>query len=162
MLVSVVHQHESAISIYVCPLSLEPSSHPIAPLQVVTEHQFELPASNSKFPLAIYFTYGNVYVFLLLSQFIDRSHPLLLLRCPQVFSLHLLLYPCPEKRFSSTVFLDSILRVNKQYLFFSFWLHSVTDSREHRYFDILSLFCFHTLVALKYAYIFLEMLPFKK
>ena len=29
-----------------------------------------LPASYSKFPLAIYFTYGNIYVSILLSQVI--------------------------------------------------------------------------------------------
>ena len=51
-------------------LSLPPTSYPIPPLWVVTEHQVELRARYSKFPLAIYFTYGNVYVSLLLSQFI--------------------------------------------------------------------------------------------
>ena len=43
------------------------------PLQVVTLHQVELPASYSKFPLAIYVTYGNVYVSMLLSPFIPPS-----------------------------------------------------------------------------------------
>ena len=32
--------------------------------------RIELPASYSKFPLAIYFTYGDVYVSVLLFQFI--------------------------------------------------------------------------------------------
>ena len=57
-----------------------PTSHPIPPLQVVTLHQVELPASYSKFPLAIYVTYGNVYVSMLLSPFVppslSHSHPM--------------------------------------------------------------------------------------
>ena len=63
MLVSAKHQHESAIGIYIYPLPLEPPSHstpPIPPLWVVTEPQLEFLGSHSKFPLAIYFTYGNV------------------------------------------------------------------------------------------------------
>jgi len=38
-----------------------------------TVKKAELPASYSKFPLAIYFTYVNVYISLLLSLFIPRS-----------------------------------------------------------------------------------------
>ena len=34
---------------------------------------FELPASYGKFPLAVYFTYGNIYVSMLLSQLILPS-----------------------------------------------------------------------------------------
>ena len=37
------------------------------------EHQIEHPVLHSNFPLAIYFTYGNVYVSVLLSQFILPS-----------------------------------------------------------------------------------------
>ena len=49
---SAKHQHDSAI--------------PIPPPQVVTEPQFEFPESYSKFPLAVYFIYGNIYyVFLI-------------------------------------------------------------------------------------------------
>ena len=51
-------------------------SIPIPPLWVVTECWLELPVSCSRFPLAIYFTYGNVYVSLLFSQFIPPSHSL--------------------------------------------------------------------------------------
>ena len=50
-------------------LKLPRTSHPILPLEVVTEHQVEIPESYSKFPLFIYFIYGNIYVSLLLSQF---------------------------------------------------------------------------------------------
>ena len=60
MVVSAIHQHEWAARIHV-PLPLPP--HPTC--------GFEFPASYSKFSLALYFTYGNVYVSLLKS-----SHPL--------------------------------------------------------------------------------------
>ena len=46
------HQHTHVPSL----LNLPPTSHPIPPLQAVTEHQVELPVSYRKFPLAIYFT----------------------------------------------------------------------------------------------------------
>ena len=57
---------------YLCPLPLEPPSHhsPHSTPLVVTEIWIELLASYSKFLLAIYFTYGNTYVSVLLSQFI--------------------------------------------------------------------------------------------
>ena len=58
--------------VYTCPLPLGPPSH-LPPLLVVTEHQFELPESCSKFPVAIYSTSGEVYVFMVLSPFIPPS-----------------------------------------------------------------------------------------
>ena len=76
VLVSAIHQQESAM-VYICPFPLEPPSHllshPIPPLWIVTEHWVELPVSYSKFPLAIYFTYANVYVSMLYSQFVPPS-----------------------------------------------------------------------------------------
>lgn len=43
VLVSAIPQHESVISIYIYPLSFEPSPYPtpILPLEVITEHQAE-------------------------------------------------------------------------------------------------------------------------
>ena len=71
VLVSAIHQHESAIGIHMSPRSsASPTPHPIPSIQVVTEHQFELLESYSKFPLAIYFTYGSVYVSKLLPPFV--------------------------------------------------------------------------------------------
>ena len=55
------------------PLNRPSTPCPIPHLQVVTEHWTELSASCSKFLLAIYFTYGNVNVSVLLSQFILPS-----------------------------------------------------------------------------------------
>ena len=40
----------------------------------VTEHRVELPVLHSNFPLAIYFTYGNIYVSMPPSQFISFLH----------------------------------------------------------------------------------------
>ena len=90
VLVSAIQQQESAM-VYICFFPLEPPSHllshPIPPLWIVTEHWVELPVSYSKFPLAIYFTYANVYVSMLYSQFVC---PLLSLLCPQAwFSMFL-------------------------------------------------------------------------
>ena len=46
---------------------------PSHPSRLSQRTWFELPTSYSKFPLAICFTYGNVYVSMLLSQFIPLS-----------------------------------------------------------------------------------------
>ena len=61
-------------------LNLPPVSYPISPLQVVTEPQCELPVSYSKFPLAVYFTYGGVCFQATLSIRLTLSFPTL---CPQ-------------------------------------------------------------------------------
>ena len=55
-------------------LNFLPISHPIPPFWVDTEPLFEFPESHSKFPLAIYFTYGNASF--LITSF-HASHPLL-------------------------------------------------------------------------------------
>ena len=78
-LISATHQHELATGVYMSPL-LDPCSLCFPPLQVVTEPQFEFPETYSKFPLAIYFIYGNVSFHVTYS--FHTSHPLL--PCPQV------------------------------------------------------------------------------
>ena len=99
--------------IYIYPhipslLRLPPPTIP--PLQVVTKHQADLPVLCSCFPLAIYFTFGSVYMSMPLSDFVPAypsPSP-----CPQVHSLCLHLYSCPAPRFIRTIFsfffLDSI------------------------------------------------------
>ena len=74
MLVSAIHHHESVTGI-LCPLPLELPSHPQPhpTLYVVTKQWIELSVSHSKFPLSVSFTYGNVYVSMLLSQFFPPS-----------------------------------------------------------------------------------------
>ena len=76
------------------PLTLSPTS----PLPLVIELRFEFPESYSKFPLAVYFTYGNVSFHVTL--FI---HPILsFLTC--LFSMSVY----PKNNFTGTIFLESI------------------------------------------------------
>ena len=90
-----------------CPLLLEPPSH-------LSPHPTALGCHRApdwarciiQHVLAGYlFTYGNVYVSVLCSQFIPPSlSPL----CPQLSSLYLHLSCYPSDEFSSTIFLSSI------------------------------------------------------
>ena len=57
-------------------LPLEPPSHILPHLTRLGCHRtlgFELTASYSKFPLAVYFTHGNLYALMILSQFIPPT-----------------------------------------------------------------------------------------
>ena len=75
MLVSAIYQHKSATDTHTsCPsrTSLPPSS-PSHPSSLSQSTGFELPASYSKSPLAIYFTYGDVYFSMLLSPLAPPS-----------------------------------------------------------------------------------------
>ena len=103
-------------------LHLPPTLH-IPPLQVVTKHRADLPMLCSCFPLAIYFTFGSVYISMQLSHFVPAypsPSP-----CLQVHSLHLHFYSCPAPRFIRTFFFSFFfqipyIRVSIGYLFFSF------------------------------------------
>ena len=65
VLISAVHQLESAVGIHMSPPSGSslPPPTPSHPSRLSQSTRFELPASCSKFPAALYFTYGNVYLF---------------------------------------------------------------------------------------------------
>ena len=67
-----IHQYVSAIGIQVSPLSWTPfpSPSPPQPSRLSQSTSFGCPAACLKFALAIYFTYGNVYVSVLFSQII--------------------------------------------------------------------------------------------
>ena len=74
VLVSAIHQHDSAIHRYTCVpsfLNLPPTTSHLSRLS--QNAGFELLASYNKFPLAVCFTYGNVYVSVLLSPFPTMS-----------------------------------------------------------------------------------------
>jgi len=75
VLVSDIHQHESAIGLYMSSPSWTSLLTPPFPLLLGCHRAlFEFPESHSKFPLAIYFTHGSVYVSMLLSPFIPPTH----------------------------------------------------------------------------------------
>lgn len=69
-----VHQ----LYVYIYPFPFRPPSHPppIPPLEVITAQGAELPVLCSRFPPAVCFTHGGVYMPSLLSQFIPPSPPL--------------------------------------------------------------------------------------
>ena len=81
---------------------------PIPPLQAVTKHRADLPVLCGCFPLAIYPTFGSVYMSMPLSRFVTahRSPS----PYPQVRSpVGLCLYSCLTPRFFMTFFpLNSI------------------------------------------------------
>ena len=109
---------------YVLSLLNLPSHLPFHPTpQGCHRHHVELPASYSKFPLAICFTYDDVYVSMLLSQFIPP--------CPSstvstsLFSMYAFLL-LPYKQVHQYHFFQTPYTcINTRYLFFSFWLTSL-------------------------------------
>ena len=58
-----IHRHEMAIGIHMSPPSYPPPPPPFHfhPSRLSENPAFEFAASYSKLPLAIYFTYGNLY-----------------------------------------------------------------------------------------------------
>ena len=124
VLVSAVQWSESAICIDIFPPSwtsflLHSPSHPSRSSK---KHWAELPVLYSRFPLAIYFTHGSVYMSILISQFLppSSSHP-------APFHINMsILYVCDsipalEQGSSLPFLLFPHVCVNTQYLFFSFW-----------------------------------------
>ena len=91
----VSHRHTYVPSL----LKLLPVSLPTPPLYVGTEPLSELPETYVKFPLAIYFTYGNISFHVILSIHLTLSSPLM--------SISLFLH-CFPVNFFSTIFLESI------------------------------------------------------
>ena len=74
-MVSAIHQQETAIGIHTSFPSKTPLPPPSAsqPSRLSQSIGFGFPVSHSKFLLAIYFTYGNVYTSMLLFQIIPPS-----------------------------------------------------------------------------------------
>ena len=99
-----------------------PPTLPIPPLQVVTKHRANIPELCGCFPLAIYFTFGSVYIYMPHSHFFPAypsPSP-----CPQVHSLCLRLYSCPAPRFFRTIFF--FLRFHIYVLAYSIFFHFLT------------------------------------
>ena len=61
--------------VYISPLTSEPPSH-LPPLEIDTEPLSEFSEPYREFPLAIYFTYGNVSFYVTLSIYLTLSSPL--------------------------------------------------------------------------------------
>ena len=101
----------SQLYVYVYPhipsLLRLPPTLPTPPLSVVTKRRADLPVLCGCFPLAIYFTFGSVYMSMPLSHFVP-AYPSPSL-CPQVHSLCLCPYSCPApSTLEPFFFLDSI------------------------------------------------------
>ena len=86
--------------VYISPVAPKYPSH-FPALEVVTEHWVGLLVLFSRFPLALYFTYGLVYVPMLFSQFVPLSPS-------PTGSTSLRLHCCPANRLIGAIFLDSL------------------------------------------------------
>ena len=122
VLVSAIYQHESTICIHMPCTSWTSLPLPTFPPKVVTEYGLELPASYSKFPLAIYFTHGNVRFHAILSilptlSFPDCVHESVLCVCVSTAALQIGSL-VPSLQISYTC-------ADIQYLFFTFWFTSL-------------------------------------
>ena len=129
--VSAIHEHESAIGIHYVRslLNLSPTSLPIPPLLVVTEHQVWTSCVHTANSHWLSILHVIMYMFLCYS--FNLSLPLLPLLCLQVCSLCLCLH-CLVNRFISTIFLDSIyICFSLSDLLYSVFIHLIrTDSNE--------------------------------
>ena len=125
-MISAIHQHESAMGVYVFPHP-KPASYLPSPPHPPGWSQctgFECPASCIELTLVIYFTYGNVHVSVLFSQIIPPSPSP---RVPKHVR-YICVFCHLAYRVIITVFLNSIYIyncVNILYWCFSFLLHSV-------------------------------------
>ena len=100
-----------------------PPTLPIPRLQVVTKYRADLPVLCGCFPLAIYFTFGSVYMSMPLSHFVP-AYPFPS-PCPQVHSLvGLHLYSHLAPWFFMTIFFFFFqipyMCFSIRYMFFSF------------------------------------------
>ena len=106
-----------------------PPTLPIPPLQVVTKHRADLPVLCSRFPLAIYFTFGSVDMSMPLSHFVPAY------ASPTSHVLKSILYVCVfiavlPLGSSGPFFLDSIYMCQHTVFVFLFLTSlCITDSR---------------------------------
>ena len=130
ILISVTYQHESAIGIHMSPpswISL-PNPTPLDPSKLSQNTGFELPVLYSKRPLAVCFTYDNVYVSVTLWILLSLSFP----HCVHKSALYVSISTAALQIDSSVPsFQIPYVCVNIWYLLFSFWLASlsITGSR---------------------------------
>ena len=105
-----LHNKVNQLYAYIYPhipsLLCLPPTLPIPPLQVVIKHGADLPVLCSCFPLAIYFTFGSVYVSATLSLHPSLPFPLPMSSSP--FSLSASLFLSCHQVHQYHFFLDSI------------------------------------------------------
>ena len=121
--VSAIHQHESALGIHESSPSWTslPLPTPFHLSRLSQNIRSELRVSYSKFPMAIYFTSGNVYASMILSKFIPPSPPTV---PPSLFlCLHLLCWSA--NMLPVPFFYILCISVHIWYSFFSFSLTSL-------------------------------------
>ena len=87
-----MYSNMNQLQVYIHPLPLE---HPFLPFRLSQSTELSSLVLYDSVPLAIYFTHGSVYMPMLLSQFIPPS-PSPACLYPQLHSLHLRLYSCPD------------------------------------------------------------------
>ena len=108
---------------HISSLSHLPPTIPISPLQVFTKHRAALPVLCTCFPIAIYFTFGGVFMSMPCSHFVPAypSHS----PCLQVYSLCLCLQSCPAPRFFRNFFFffDSLYMCQNMVFIFLFLTH---------------------------------------
>ena len=123
MVVFAIYWQESATGIHVSPHP-EPSSqlppHPI-PLSCPIAQALSalLHSSNLHWSSIL-----HMVIYMLQCYPLTISHPCLFPQSPKVCSLHLCLLCCLAYRIIDTIFLNSIICINIQYL--SFWLTSLS------------------------------------
>ena len=108
--------------VYMYPLPFE-SLFPSHPSRLI---QSPCLIDNSKFPLPIYFTYGNISFHVTLSIHLTLSSPL-----PMSISLFSISvsHRCPVNKFFSTIFLDSIYMCQNNAFIFRFLTHFTLYNR---------------------------------
>ena len=94
-----------------------PPTHTISPIQVVAKHRPDLPVLRCCFPLAMYLTYGSVYMSMLLSLHPSFPLPHHVLKSI-LLCLHL--YSYPATRFIGTFFFFNSIYMCQHTVFFSF------------------------------------------
>ena len=126
MLVSAIHQHESAIGIHMSsPMNLPPTSHPFPPSRLLRSPSL---SSLSHTANSHWLSILHMVVYMLPFYFIHSSHPLL----PPPPRAHVhksVLYVCISIALQTGSLVPSseilYICINIRYLFFSFWITSL-------------------------------------
>ena len=133
LLYNKVNQLDIYIYSHISSLLHLPPTLPIPPPQLVTKHPADLPVLCGYFPLAIYFTFGSVYMSMPLSLCPSLPFPLRVSSSPFSMSVYLFL-SCPQVLqnhffFSFSFFLDSICMCQHTVFVFLFLTYFILYDR---------------------------------